>query len=195
MDSVQVIFYILMGFSLAATCGLRAFLPLLIIGIAHQAGVITLASGFEWIGSIPAIICFGTASLLEILGDKIPAVDHFLDSGGVIVRPVAGAIAASSLITGMDPLLSLVIGIIMGAGIAGLVHTLKGSLRLVSTALTGGIANPGISLAEDGAVATTGILALIIPWLTAALIILMVGFGGRKIISRIKQRREKLVAS
>jgi hypothetical protein len=188
MDAWQVTFAILMGFSLAATCGLRAFLPLLIIGIAAKAGFLHLAQGFEWMMSWPALICFGCATVLEILGDKIPAVDHVLDAAGVFVRPVAGAVAASSLIKGVDPLLAMVIGIIMGAAIAGIVQTVKGALRLLSSGLTGGVANPAVSTVEDTAAAVAGVAALFVPYITAALILIALVFGSRFMLSRLRRR-------
>lgn len=188
MDGWQVTFALLMGFSLAATCGLRAFLPLLIIGLGAKAGLIDLASGFGWMESYPALICFGAATVIEIAGDKIPAVDHILDAAGVIVRPVAGAIAASSLIQGLDPLLSLVIGIIVGSGIAGIVQALKGSFRVLTTAATGGAANPVVSTAEDGAATATGVASLFVPALTGALILITLFVGARFVVMRRRRR-------
>ncbi len=188
MDAWEITFVLLMGFSLAATCGLRAFLPLFIIAFAAKAGMINLASGFGWMASWPALICFGSAAVIEILGDKFPAVDHVLDAAGVFVRPVAGALAASSMITGIDPLLALVIGIIMGATIAGMVQTVKGVLRILSSSLTGGLANPAVSAIEDGTTAVAGVAAFYIPWLTAGLVLLAlilgVYYGSRRLRAR-----------
>ena len=189
MDTWQIIFAILMGFSLAATCGLRAFLPLLIIGLGAKAGLVTLSNGFEWMASYPALICFGTATVLEIVGDKIPAVDHFLDAAGVFVRPIAGAIAAGSLIRGFDPLLALVIGIITGATIAGIVQILKGSFRLFSTFFTGGMANPAVSVAEDGATAVTGVVGIFFPYITAAVIVVLLVLGIRLALGGMRSRK------
>ncbi len=189
MDIAQVTFAILMGFSLAAACGLRAFLPLLIIGIAAKTGYISLAPGFEWMMSWPAIICFGSATVLEILGDKFPAVDHVLDATGIVVRPVAGALAASSMIQGMDPLLGLVIGIIMGATIAAVVQTVKSALRIFSTTTTGGVANPVISAAEDSTTAATGIVSILIPALAATLILGVLFLGAWLILGRIRRKQ------
>jgi hypothetical protein len=189
METIEIIFALLMGFSLAATCGLRAFLPLLIISIAAKAGYITLASGFDWMASWPAIIVFGAATVFEILGDKVPTVDHILDAGGTIVRPVAGAIAASSLIHGMNPLLTIVVGIIIGATIAGIVNAIKGTVRGLSTAVTGGLANPVVSIAEDGATALTGVLGLIIPYITAVGIVVALVYTGKVVVSRFRARK------
>jgi hypothetical protein len=190
MDAWQIVFALLMGFSLAATCGLRAFLPLLIIGIGARADLVTLSQGFDWMQSYPALICFGTAALLEILGDKIPAVDHALDVGGVFVRPIAGAIAASSLIKGFDPLITVVIGIIIGSGVAGIVHWMKGTLRLLSSATTAGLANPAISVAEDGAVAAGGIMGLFFPYVVGLVAIVLLIVGGRIVLSGIRRKKK-----
>ncbi len=195
MDGWLIVYGLLMGFTLAATCGIRAFLPLLIISIAAKIGLINLASGFEWMTSWQAITCFASATVIEILGDKIPAVDHFLDTSGAFVRPVAGALAASSLIVGMDPLLAMVIGIIVGVGIAATVSAIKSSLRLFSTGLTGGLANPAISVVEDSATAVTGIASLFIPGLVAFLVVGGLVAGVIALHQRRKIRRTEPEAS
>ena len=181
MDIWQVAMAILMGFSLAATCGLRAFLPLLIIGIASKAGFVDLAAGFDWMGSWTALACFGAATVIEILADKIPAVDHVLDASGVFVRPIAGAIAASSLISGMDPLMGLVVGIIVGGTIAGIVQIIKGGIRLLSTGVTCGIANPLVSAIEDSAAVVTGIAGIFVPLLAGLAVIAVLVYFFRKV--------------
>lgn len=195
MDTIQIIFALLMGFSLAATCGLRAFLPLLIISLGAKAGFIDLSTSFGWMESWPAIIVFGTATVLEILADKVPAVDHVLDAAGMIVRPIAGAVAASSLIQGMNPLMTLVVGIIVGATIAGIVNAIKGTARGISTAVTGGVANPVVSVAEDGATALTGVLSLIVPYITAVAIIVALVYTCKMVIGKFRCRKETSEAS
>ena len=184
MNGWHIVFALLMGFSLAAACGLRAFLPLFVIGLGVRAGLLTMSDGFEWMGSYPALICFGFATLLEILADKIPAVDHVLDAGGVFVRPLAGAVAASCLIKGFDPMMTVVIGIIVGSSVAGVVHTLKGSLRLLSTATTGGIANPVISVIEDAAATVTSVISIFLPYLVAGVVILALFIAANRMASR-----------
>jgi hypothetical protein len=54
------------GICLAAARGFRAFLPLLGLGIEVLSGRLTLSSGFEWIGTWPALIAFATATVIEI---------------------------------------------------------------------------------------------------------------------------------
>ena len=71
------------------------------------------ADAFQWMASPAALACFGTAVVLEVSGDKIPAVDHVLDSLGVVVKPLAAAVAAASMVQELDPLLALTLGWIM----------------------------------------------------------------------------------
>jgi uncharacterized membrane protein len=192
MNGWHVIFALLMGFSLAAVCGLRAFLPLLVISLGVRSGLVTASDGFAWMGSNTALICFGFATLLEILADKIPMVDHALDAAGVFVRPVAGAVAASSLIRGFDPLMTVVVGIIIGSSVAGVVHTLKGSLRLLSTATTGGIANPVLSIIEDVTATVTSVISVFLPYLAAGAVIFLLFVAANKVGRKLKSGKTGL---
>jgi hypothetical protein len=42
---------ICLGLGLAASCGFRVFVPLLISNIASMAGLVNIGSGFEWMAS------------------------------------------------------------------------------------------------------------------------------------------------
>src|SRR5437762_495318 len=67
------------GIALASCAGLRAFLPLFVTGALGRLGWISLSPSFEWLSSWPALVIFGVAVGTEMLGDKIPIVDHLLD--------------------------------------------------------------------------------------------------------------------
>ncbi len=51
-----------LGVGLSAACGFRIFVPLLVVSIAARAEYIELASGWDWVGSIPAIVTFASAT-------------------------------------------------------------------------------------------------------------------------------------
>lgn len=172
MEYQEIIITVLMGISLAACAGLRAFLPLLVVSVAGKTGFIQLGSGFEWLSSWPAIIVFSVAVLFEILGDKIPAVDHFLDVFGTFVKPVAGTIAVASTFFDLSPLHATVYGIIFGGTVAEGVHLVKAKARVVSTATTAGFGNPLLSIAEDAASLSGSILAIFLPVLIFIIIAL-----------------------
>jgi len=151
-------------------------MPVLALSILAATGHVTLAPSFAWLGRWDVAVVFGLATLIEIAADKYAGVDNILDSVGIVVRPLAGALLASSLLANMDPLLGLAAGIIVGGGLAGMVHLGKAKLRLASSAFTGGLANPVVSVLEDALAVIATILSIIVPALMALAVVLGVGF-------------------
>ena len=182
---VELAWQLMMGVGLAASDGLRAFLPLLVVGLAGRFEVIALSGSFEWMASTPALTVFALAVGAEVLGDKFPVVDHLLDVAGTFARPIAGAVAAASPITTLDPLTGLVVGVIIGGSVAGGVHAAKSGARLVSSASTAGVANPALSMVEDVVSLSGSVLSIFVPVVTFTLAIgllylLYRVFGGRR---------------
>src|SRR6516165_5957955 len=93
------------GIGLSAACGFRVFVPLLVMSIASLSGHLTLAHGFAWIGTYPALISFSVATGLEIAGYYIPWLDHLLDTLATPAAIVAGTIVSASMVTNMDPMM------------------------------------------------------------------------------------------
>ncbi len=169
-----------LAIALAASAGLRAWLPLLLAGVLARLGVLDLGPSFQFLSSNKALVIFGVATVIEILGDKIPAVDHALDLIGTPLRPAAGALLASSVLgTVSDPLTAVVLGTAVGAPSALVPHAAKSALRAASTATTGGLANPLISLAEDGLSLLTFVLAVLVPLLVVVLLGLTLFLASR----------------
>ena len=110
---------ILMGVSLAACAGLRAFLPLLAVGIAARMGWFPVQDWLKWVATNEALITFGIATVLEVAADKVPVVDHALDAFHTVARPVAGAMVAMGSFYQVSPTYAVALGIIVGAPIAG----------------------------------------------------------------------------
>lgn len=189
VDIAALVFQVLAGLALAASAGLRAFLPLWVAGLAGRYEVIPLAGPFEWLASTPALWVFGIAVVAEVASDKIPIVDSFLDAIQLFVKPVAGTILAASVVTELDPLWSVVLGIVLGGGTAGAVQVLKANVRLVSTVTTGGTANPLVSAAEDAG-SLVGSLAAVL-WVPLALVVVVAFAVWAWYVVR---RRRRLVA-
>ena len=178
-----------LAIALAASAGLRAWLPLLLAGSLARLGVLDLGSSFQFLSSNRALVLFGAATVIELVGDKIPAVDHALDVIGTPLRPAAGALLAASVLgTVTDPLTSVVLGTAVGAPSALVPHAAKSALRAASTAVTGGLANPLLSFVEDGIAIVTFALAVLVPVLVVALLGLTLYVASRWL------RRRKTVA-
>src|SRR5262245_3826330 len=80
LASMEIFLSICLGIGLSAACGFRVFVPLLCLSIAAKAGYVHLTPSFAWIGTLPAIIAFGVATVLEIGAYYIPWLDNVLDS-------------------------------------------------------------------------------------------------------------------
>jgi len=166
-----------LAIALAASAGLRAWLPLLLAGGLARAGVLDLGDSFSFLASNKALVLFGVATVIELVGDKVPTIDHALDAIGTPVRPAAGALLAASVLgTVSDPLTAVVLGTAVGAPSALVPHAAKTALRTASTTLTGGLANPILSFLEDAISLITFVLAVLVPVLVVALLGITVYF-------------------
>ena len=169
-----------LAIALAASAGLRAWLPLLLASSLARLGVLDLGPSFQFLASNKALVLFGVATAIELVGDKIPAVDHALDLIGTPLRPAAGALLAASILgTVSDPLTSIVLGTAVGAPSALVPHAAKSALRAASTATTGGLANPLLSFIEDGISIALFVLAVLVPVLVVALLGLTLYLASR----------------
>ncbi len=87
------IFNIISAFGLSASAGLNAYIPLLVVSLlAKYTDLVRLSS--PW-GAMTSWWVIGTLiflSVIEIVADKVPAVNHVNDVVQSFVRPTAGAI-------------------------------------------------------------------------------------------------------
>src|SRR2546422_4079009 len=109
---METLLSICLGIGLSAACGFRVFVPLLVMSIAALSGHLTLAHGFEWIGTYSALIAFAVATCLEIGGYYIPWLDNLLDTIASPAAIIAGTLITASLITGVSPFLKWTLAII-----------------------------------------------------------------------------------
>ncbi len=181
------------GLGLSAACGFRVFVPLLFASIAAQAGYLSLAPGFEWVGTQPALYAFAMATLLEILAYYIPWLDNALDSIATPAAVMAGTLASAAVFTDLPPLLKWCLAIIAGGAAAGVVQGATSLLRLKSTALSGGLANPVLSTLELVGSFVMAVVALMAPVVALLLAVaLCVGtfrLAGRVLFGRCGKRK------
>jgi hypothetical protein len=177
---------LVLGVALAASAGLRAWLPLFVVGLLARTGQLDLNTSFDFLSRTDALIVFGVATVLEFLGDKIVAVDHFLDILSTFVRPVAGTLLAASILSTTEPLTATVLGIITGGSTALTVHAGKALTRIKATAalpLHGGSANAALSLSEDFIVGAWLWIAMHNPWVAFLLALLVVSVAVWMIVA------------
>ncbi len=177
---------IFLGIGLAAAVGFRIFLPFLIISLANRWEVMSLSDGFEWIGSTPALILFITATILEILSYYIPWFDNLLDSITTPLAMLCGSLVMASAMVEMEPWIKWTLAIIAGGGTAGLIKGTGAATRLMSSATTGGFANPLIATAEAGGSISLSLLAIFVPVVAAILVVLLTFY----ILSRLFRKKQ-----
>lgn len=163
----------LTGIALSACAGLRVFLPLFGAGLAARLADWPLAAGADWLASDAALVTFGVATVVEVVADKVPVLDHALDVAQTFLAPAAGAVLAASSFTELPPWAALTLGIATGAPIAGGVHLLAAATRLQSSVLTAGAGNPVLSLIEDALAVVGALVAFVLPALVVAAIVLV----------------------
>jgi hypothetical protein len=185
---METLLSLCVGIGLSAACGFRVFVPLLIMSLASFSGHLSLAPGFQWIGSYPALISLSVATVLEIAGYYIPWVDHLLDTLATPAALVAGTIVTASFVTDVSPFLRWTLAVIAGGGAASLVQASTVLARGASTLTTGGLGNPVFATAELAGSVVTSLLAIVAPALTVALVLLLVALLARRLI-RLKTRQ------
>jgi hypothetical protein len=180
----------LLGLGLAASTGLKTFVPLLVMAVAARFHLFGLELGgtFAWLGSTAAVAALAVATAVELAADKVPFVDHALSLFGTLARPAAGALVAAAAFSNLDPTAAAVAGLIVGAPAALAVHSAQATTRLASTAATGGLANPAVSVAEDVAAFGGAILALAAP-LLVPLVLLVAGLIAWRVVAARRARR------
>lgn len=177
---------IMVGIGLSAACGFRVFVPLVVVSLAAFTGHLQLSPEFQWLATWPALIAFGTATVIEIAGYYIPWLDHVLD---VIATPsaiVAGTIITASMVMDLSPFLKWTLAVIAGGGAAGLVQATTVMTRAASFLGTGGTANPVVATAELSGSILTSLLALFAP---LAAMLLLVGIAGFAVIKVRSKKR------
>ncbi|HTS87207.1 MAG TPA: DUF4126 domain-containing protein [Gemmatimonadales bacterium] len=167
------------GLGLAAACGFRIFVPLLIASLAARFGHLPLTSGFEWLAGPSAMIALSTATVLEIGAYYIPWLDHALDTVATPTAVVAGMLASAAVLTNLPAPLRWAIAIVGGGGAAGLIQGSSVLLRLKSSLLTGGAGNFAVSTLELIGAVAVALLAVLAPLAAAVAVVLLVAYAIR----------------
>jgi hypothetical protein len=168
---------VLAAFGLSASAGLNAYIPLLIVSLmARFTNWVTLSEPWDALSSWWVIGALAILTLIEFFADKVPAVNHANDILQTFVRPAAGAVlfaASTGAATQIHPVVAIIAGLI----VAGSVHATKAlAIRPAVTATTAGSGNVPVSILEDLVATGLSILAVVVPVLIAALIIIVTAF-------------------
>jgi amino acid transporter len=191
----------LTGTGLAASAGLNAYIPLLIMGmLARFTDTIDLPQGWTWLSNGWVLAILAALLAVEVVADKVPLVDHVNDVAQTVVRPTAGGIvfgagASSQTATVTDP--GAFFGshqwvpIAAGVLIAFCVHGVKAASRPVINAGTAGLGAPVASTAEDIGSIVMSLLAILLPILVLLGLVLMVSSAVWVVRRRRQRKRDR----
>jgi hypothetical protein len=160
---MDIITSVMSAFGLSTAAGLNAYIPLLVVGLLDRyTNLVNLSAPYDTISNPWVLLAIAVLALIDLVGDKIPAVDHMFHAAGVIINPVAGAIlfmATTGSAGDVNPVLAAICGVIL----AGATHGARAAVRPVATATTAGFANPVVSTIEDVSSFTISLLAVLVP--------------------------------
>lgn len=171
------------GVGLSSIAGIRAYLPLVLVGLFARLGLFTLPAPFNLLDDWLVIGVLLVLALLESGLDKIPALDPILDFVQTPVRIIAGAILfAAVLQEGIG--VGAVPELVLGGSIAGMVAVLKAVLRPPANVESAGVSTSFLSLLEDVVALLGGVIAVFVPFLPLALVAFLLFF-----FFRVRRRR------
>jgi len=191
---------LLTGAGLATAAGLNAYIPLLVVGLsARFLDWVDLPPAWAWLSNEWVMVVIGVLLVLEIVADKIPAVDSINDIVQTVVRPTAGGIifgagTTSGTVAVTDPAeffssnqwVPVAIGVLLSLT----VHVGKTMARPAANAASLGVAAPVLSTAEDVASVILTVLAILVPVLVILAVIGVV-VSGIALIRRARRRRRE----
>ncbi len=169
------------GFGLATAAGLNAYIPMLLMGLLSKfTSLITLPSGWTWLENSWVMAVIAVLLAVEIVADKIPALDTVNDTVQTFVRPTAGGIVfgsgtAAQTAAVSDPAEFARTGqwvpVVIGVVTALVVHLTKTAVRPAANVATAGVAAPVLSTIEDFTSVSLVFIAILIPALVAIVLI------------------------
>jgi len=168
------IFNIFTAFGLSASAGLNAYIPLLTVSLlAKFTNLIQLQEPWNLMTSWWVIGVLAVLTVVEILADIFPGVNHVNDVIQSFIRPTAGAIvfaATSSQVGDVEPVLGLIAGLLVSGG----VHAVKTlAVRPAINAATGGLGNVPASIGEQATSTVVSVLSVIIPVIIAVILVII----------------------
>jgi len=184
-----------LGAGLSVMSGLRAFLPLGLVGLLARYEVL---GAFDLEGTTFRVLenpwVIGVLLILavvEIIGDKIPVLDSALDLVAWPLRAAAGAIVFGAAVAPESPAL-LAIGMIGGGAIALTTNAVKSMIRpgAAGAGGTGGRSlGPFVSFFEDVTTIIGGMVVLLLPVSGLLFVAFLIFLVYR--VRKIKRRKYK----
>ena len=189
---------LLTGFGLATAAGLNAYIPLLALGLLSRfTDLVSLPHGWAWLENGWVMTIVAALLVIEVVADKIPALDSVNDAIQTCVRPTAGGIVFGSGTAAQTSAVSdpgafaqsgQWIPVVIGVVVALLVSLTKSAVRPAANVATAGMAAPVLSTVEDAASVGLVFLAILVPVLVLVAVVALALAVVRILRRRRRQR-------
>lgn len=180
------------AFGLATGAGAKAFIPVLALGAFHYTPYFELTERFIWVADPMVMGILGVLVVLEIVVDSHPDLGRFSDIVSYLPKIVAGFIGFAAVTGRLDSnVAQLGASGVLGGGTAAGVHWLRNKVRQPYRDFaedTHESAGKLASLSEAGASAALSGSAMIVPPVSMALALAMVG-GSAVVARRVDAKR------
>ena len=192
MEGFAVLMAILMGISLSAASGFRVFLPPFLLSIVARFDLIWFldlnlaGTQFEFFTSTLAIIILGIATIAEFAGYYAPWIDNTLDAIATPASILAGIAMTAIVLEGTDPIIQWAIAVVAGGGVSATIQSATVATRGLSSTFTFGLGNSAVATGENVASVALTLIAILIPFLSAFVVILVVA-----LLVRINRKKKE----
>lgn len=188
---------LLTGLGLSTAAGLNAYIPMLMLGaLARFTDLVTLPPGWNWMENGWVLAILVALLVVEVIADKIPALDSINDTVQTFVRPASGGIVfgsgtAAQTAAVADPgewaksggWIPVVIGVV----VALVVSLTKSAVRPAANVATAGVAAPVLSTVEDATSVGLVFIALLLPVVVLLILVGML-WAAWRLWRRIRRR-------
>ncbi|WP_066079105.1 DUF4126 domain-containing protein [Pseudoclavibacter albus] len=175
---------VLTGAGLASASGLNAFIPMLSLGLLSRfTDLVNLPAGWEWLENEWVLGIIAVLLVLELVADKIPAIDSINDVVQTVIRPTAGGIVFGAGTAAQTAAIqnpaewwqsNAWVPVVIGVITALVVHAGKAGTRAATNTVSVGAAAPVLSVGEDAMSVGLVFAAILIPVLVLVLLLALV---------------------
>jgi hypothetical protein len=165
----------LAGCGVAIPCGIKPYLPLVVISVVGLGGKLPLSAPYNFLGTVGALVVLAVLVGVDIFADKFPQIEKLYIYANYIIRPLAGALAFAAIVppTVIDSGVSFLLGLVL----AELTFLVKNMLRpaIAASSRTASIFEPLISTGENivsVALAVLTVLAGVVGGILSILVLL-----------------------
>jgi hypothetical protein len=180
--NVRMVSALPLAFTAAWASGINPYLLVLLMGALGRFADWDVPAGLE---RVDVLVIFAVLALVDTVADKVMLVDSAWDAINTVIRPVAGGVVAALIAAPTTDIPTAAIA--AGGGLVALVtHLAKATTRVAVNTSPEPVSNVVVSVAEDVAVAGVIVVAVVNPWVAAAiaLVLLLGGVAVALVLAR-----------